>query len=436
MTRHWIRVAIAVAVLVSPVAADKKSDALRARLNSEFVGKSYSTKILLGSFWSYFDSSVQRNCTRLIDTEFSSDGSIKYLARHGCLEISLSMLPSASYIRPDVITGVQKPGTTVWVRKIDLKDDRIEFLLSTQPNSNAFATYAKIKFMLGRGYQDWEYKVLVGVFARALRIESFERLLTLEADVAALKDKLPTAEASYHAATGPASAKLKAARDLRDLLAKLAQNQSAYSAAGGTRADSADYLGRAKSLDVEIASLEAEAKKEEVAKLRVRLQANISEATQIKAVLRKEPPAPATVTEWQRRSEALARYQRVLQEREILCSDLQAAGEPVPETDLEKLNQEEQEATHYGEALERDRQRAQLGEVNSEYREMGRRRVQLLDAYTKAFGTPQERPALQALIAHLRRMSENRRTASKLGSATAANEAAQIEREIDKLSRR
>ena len=432
--RHWVSVAIALAALVTPAVADKKSDALQAKLKSEFVGRSYRTKILLGSFWNYCDSSVQRNCTRLIDTEFNSDGSTKYLARRGCLEITISMLPSASYVGPDVITGVQQPGTTVWVRKVELKDDRIEFFLSSQPNSNATATYAKIKFMLGRGYQDWEYKTIVGVVARALRVESYERLLALEAEYTALKSELATAEANYRGATSPASGKLQAAKDLRDLLAKLAQNQSAYVAAGGTPADIADYLGRAKALDPEVASLEAEARKARIQELRVRLQANTSEATQIKALLPKEPSA--TMTDWQRRSEALAHYQQVLQAREILCSELQAAGESVPEADLEKLQQEEQEATHYGEALERDRQGLHLAEVNSEYREMGRRRVQLLDAYTKVFGTPQERPALQALIAHLERMRENRQAASSLGSATAAAEVAQIEREIQKLRKR
>lgn len=429
---RWISLALWIAAFVTTAAADKKSEELEARLNSEFVGKSYTTKILLGSFASYYDSALRKDCHRLIDTEFSNDGSIRFLARRGCLEGDLLAPPF--YVRPDAMTGVRQPKTTVWVRKIELKDNRIEFWLSSDPASNTVATYAKIKFMLGKGYQDKEYKTLVSTFARAIRVESYERILSLETEHATLTNRLNATEARYRAASRRGSDKLQVVKDLRDVLEKLAQNRLAYTAAGGTNNDGTDYLGRTKAVDREIAILEEEVRTEAIQKLRVRLQATASEAGRIKAILQSEPPT--SMPEWQRRSEALTSYRRLLEEWRTLYGDLQSGGESVPVPDLEKLQQETQEATQYGDALERCLQRVQLVQLNTEYKEMGQRRVQLLGAYTKAFGTTQERPALQELIAHLVRMRSNREEASKWGSTTAVNEAAQLEREIEKLRKR
>jgi len=436
LTHRWIMILLAIAAtfFVPRAAANKKSDALRASLNSEFMGNPFETKIPLGSYWVYFDTNFQTNCTRLIDTEFEPDGSTRYLARYGCLEGLSFTGPSASYVGLDVITLVQKPGTRVWVRKIDLKDNRIEFELRIDPNSNSAASYAKIKFMFGKDYQDKDYNALRMVIAHALRVEALERLLMLDSEFSELKEKLPALEAAYRSASGPTGAKLEAARRLRNVLNELSRNRNAYVFAGGQIPDKSDCSSRSQTLDREIAALELEQRKEEIGTLQDELQANISESGQAKVVL--QGTLLATPAELQKFADALARYRQLLQERDSLYSRLESAGNAVPGSGRDELLQENQEANGYAEALESARPHVQRAGLNSEYREMLRRRSQLLDAYTRAFGTSEERHALQALITHLKRMTENRKDAAKLGDANAEREAVQNEREIEKLSKR
>jgi hypothetical protein len=64
-----------------------------------------------------------------------------------------------------------------------------------------------------------------------------------------------------------------------------------------------------------------------------------------------------------------------------------------------------------------------------------RKRVELLDAYTRAFGTPRQGAEADKLVAHLRQMRENRLAAQKKGGAQAAAQAASLAAEIEKTRR-
>lgn len=146
--------------------------------------------------------------------------------------------------------------------------------------------------------------------------------------------------------------------------------------------------------------------------------------------------APASLAEWERKREALGEYRRVLAERQALFGQLQAGGQTPPAAELERLKEE----LNYADSVERllagQRQKLQLAQIDANYRDMERKRAQLLDAYTRAFGSAQERPALQTLISHLERMLENRTAAEGLGEGAAAAQASRLRTEIDKLKKR
>jgi hypothetical protein len=76
-----------------------------------------------------------------------------------------------------------------------------------------------------------------------------------------------------------------------------------------------------------------------------------------------------------------------------------------------------------------------LAELDNQYREMDRQRRQLMDAYTRAFGTPRQRPEGEKLYIHLHQMNENRTEAQHLGSEQAAGQAAGLQKEMDRLQR-
>jgi len=431
--RMWMNVFVVLAVAVSAVPAEKKQSPLQGRLESEFLGKSFETKIRLGSY-----VRLASDCFRLIDTEYSTGGTVRYQARRGCYlqtgKLGREPFAPNFYVDSGKITKAVSPGAKVSVGKIDLMDDRVELWLAADLRGHPVDSYAKIKFMVGKGYQGWDYEKLVDVIAQALRVESRERVATLEADFADLKSKLGEAEARHRAAAGPATERLQTASHLRDLLQQMAQNRSAWISAGRADPEAGTYLERASALDAEITKLQAEARSERVEATRARLRANAAEAAKLKAVLEQQPPA--TLPEWEQRSQSLKDYRRLLDERRPLYAALEKEGEAGLSADLEKWQQELKDTERLKDSLAREQQTIQLARLSAEYRDMARKRAQLLDAYTRGFGSAQERPALQALIAHLEQMRQNRTAAQQLGDSAAATELSRLQAEIDKFRKR
>jgi hypothetical protein len=429
---RFAAVLLAFAVVVSTAAAQKKSSGLQSRLESEFLGKPFPTKVRLGAYLRYYHSGLGGDCTRLIDTEVSPDGSVAYQARRGCLEGDF--LAANFYVRPDAMTGTHPIGTQVWIWKIELKDDRVEFWLQSTPNSNLVKDYAKLKFMLGKGYQRWDYDTILDQIARALKVESYERALALKAEFAELSAQLAEAERNYQAQSASASARLASATRLANLLGRLAQNRSAYTALGRDDAKPEEYLRRVRELESEIQGLEPIVRKEKAEGMRQSLQRETAQANQLKAGL--QAPAPTTLSEWESRLETLNRYNQVLLQQRALLMALKDLGEPIAPAEWTELEENLRWSEDIGNRLMRVRTSLELEELNRDFRAMERERLRLLDAYTRAFNTRQEQPALEALLVHLRRMLDNRLAAERLGSEKASGQAAQLRKEIEKLSKR
>lgn len=425
---------VALALAIPAAAGEKKKQSpIQGRLESEFLGKPFQTKIRLGSY-----VRLASDCFRLIDTEYSTGGTVRYQARRGCYlqtgKLGREPFAPNFYVDPGKITKAVSPGAKVSVGKIDLMDDRVELWLAADLRGHPVDSYAKIKFMLGKGYQGWDYDRLLEVIAQALRVESLERVAALEAEFSDLRGKLAEAETRQRTASGPASERLQAASRLRDLLQETARNRSAWISAGRADPDAGTYLERAAALDADITRLQAQARNERMEATRALLRANAAEGAKLKTVL--EQPPPSALAEWERRSQSLEDYGRLLDERRPLYAALEKEGETGVAGELDKLQQELKDTGRLKASLARSRQEIQVAELNTDYREMTRKRAKLLDAYTRGFGSAQEKPALQALIAHLEQMRQNRTAAQQLGDSAAATELSRLQAEIDKFRKR
>ena len=148
----WVTVLLA-AVALNASANSAKSNDLQRQLNAEFKGKSFPTKILLGSY--VVTTENGQECYKMVDTELSPDGSIQYQTRKGCFTpsgwvIGSELFSKNYYLDASRLTARVLAGTQVWVRKVECKDNRIEFDLSTSAQTNDINGYARIKFMLGQ----------------------------------------------------------------------------------------------------------------------------------------------------------------------------------------------------------------------------------------------------------------------------------------------
>jgi hypothetical protein len=87
-------------------------------------------------------------------------------------------------------------------------------------------------------------------------------------------------------------------------------------------------------------------------------------------------------------------------------------------------------------ALEDGHQQLELSDLTSQYGQMTKKRAQMLDAYSRAFGTPKEKAALQELIAVLGQLVTNRDRAAELGDKTAATQLIKCRAEAEKYKRK
>jgi hypothetical protein len=87
-------------------------------------------------------------------------------------------------------------------------------------------------------------------------------------------------------------------------------------------------------------------------------------------------------------------------------------------------------------ALESSHQHLEIADLTSQYSQLTKKRTQMLDAYSRAFGTPRERAVLQDLIALLGQIVANREQAATLGDKTAATQLIQCQKDEEKYKRK
>lgn len=112
-----------------------------------------------------------------------------------------------------------------------------------------------------------------------------------------------------------------------------------------------------------------------------------------------------------------------------------AEGEPATPAEVTALAKNLQEARDAQKTLENMRRELQLVEMDNDYKEMERTSLQLLDSYTRAFGTTNQRREAARVLAHLELMYKNRTAAVEMGSKEAAAQAARLLKELERVKR-
>ncbi len=424
-----------VLVLVAPMLGAKKSNPDLDRFLSELQDHSFKTKIVIGSTVVVYAPQYGRNMPRFVDTELSPDGTLKYYVRHGYADGAnnrFQLSVDGAYINPNEITEAYSVGRSVYVSRIDLKDDRIELWLNgSLPSRNDPTNYGKLKLMLGKGYQSWEYDKFIEALSKGFRIERVERVIELDRDFAALQGQLTSKKTTYESADPKnVLARKSAAEGLRDLYLKLADNRSQVAGFGKPDA-SAEFKSSAAGLDGEIKALTESANRLRQAELRAKMATAQSASAKEKATLKRRHPASKTELESMRRS--LERYNVALADLRNVYDELGAVGDPPSSDLLSALERDEKDAATLAGTLDEDQKRLGAREVDDKFQAMQSKRAQLEADYMSAFGSPKERSAANTLLAHLRLMYENRLTAARAGNKAAAAQADALLKDIQKF---
>jgi hypothetical protein len=414
---------LCVAAVSTVAAAPKKNPDVEKTVKSELVGKSFATKILVGSYIPCQNSSIlhaaRNDAIKMVDTELSPDGSVKYFARANCSYPGGMMFDAVKGYVPASFSSQIDPGTSVWVRSVDFKEDRVEINLSTN-NSNSAEGSGKIKYMVGPDYHSWPADQLMESIAQGITIPTYERLIQLKSEYDTHCVNLQKSENYYNSIRGPAAAKLRSAISLRQVLEKIQKNRAEFTAMGKSDPDAGVYSEKLSALAPEIARLTEEARKDRVAQLRNQLQAQLPKLTEVQNQVREKPPS--SLDEWQQRKKSLDMYSNLLDERQKLSDRLRKENETPSQEDYKYMDESRAEIETVRNALEQGHQQIELADLTSEYRQLAKKHDQLKDAYSLAVATFKERAALQNFIAVLDKMVANRERAAELGDKTAATQ--------------
>ncbi len=329
---------------------------------------------------------------------------------------------------------------------VDFKDDRVEVRLGATNAANTMNIYnslannqsaegsGKIKYMVGKDYRNWSADQLMEVIARGIRIPSLERPIELKSEFEALRANLQEAESKYNAPGTDTHSKLINAIALRQVLEKIQKNRVEFIAMGKSDPQAGTYSEKIRALNPEISKLSEEVHKERIAHIRDQLKAQLPQLSEIQNQVRQK--SPSSLTEWQQRSDILVKYSTLLEERQKLLIELKNENEPPAAEDYKYLDESRAQIVTARNGLELAHQQLELADLTAQYRLLTKKRAQMLDSYTRAFGTPKERAALQELIAVLGQIVTNRDRAAGLGDKTATAQLIQCRAEVEKYKRR
>jgi len=163
------------------------------QLRQDIVGKSYVLATTLAGNTCLFTGNLDFPTSRLVDTEIGEEGGIRYFLRAdrfmnirhctgsaGRVEMTLA---TGNYIDSSLVTHMYFRGSRATVKSIDAKPDRIEIQLSPDGAHSGDDAYAKVKLMLGKGYESRRLEQIELVLANALVLPRIE---TIRAETARL----------------------------------------------------------------------------------------------------------------------------------------------------------------------------------------------------------------------------------------------------------
>jgi hypothetical protein len=418
------------AVRAVSAAGQPEPVALERELQSELAGREFLTKMAIAT---RSDLRVQgmivvgQGATALVvDTEIEPSGTVRYLVpsrQPGML------LGGSFHIEATQVSGWLAPGSRVMVVGVEVMDNRVELQLRGPQGERG-----KLKFMIGRDFRRrWAFDDVLGFVGRALKIERVERAAAVPGQYEALLKEVKRLEAAL-TSRERATEKLEDTRELLKVLEDLVRNRDEL--ARVTRqpagAERDQYQRRISELTQAIPLLEREAREERVAALKASLAAAAQDAERLRAAIGSQ--APTSFAEWNARLQAVEGWEASVSRRVELLERLEAEGEK-DSAARAAIAREREELAGVRESMTRDRARVELAELDREFRELDRERVRLLDAYTRAFGSPGQAAAAERLLTHLRRMRDNRAAAEAKGSPTASEQIARIEAEMRRVRR-
>jgi hypothetical protein len=400
-------------ILLAPMSVSaQRPPSLRAQLEAELLNKELRSKVILGNAMRVRDPTDRGERVYLLDTELSLNGAYRLEQRisgfRGPVDLSSTF---ETYPRSTIHRLPE--GTMVKVTDVELKSDRLEVWLRDPAGA-----YAKLKYMLGQNWQrTMKFDDVMFHVSAGLLIEKYEVRRGLASSYALLKKGLADLDAK--ARPEDLQGRVESAQALVDTLRGLISNRTQHDAATGSSSTNeiGEYERRLRTADEALKKLQDELRTTQVAAIRERLA---TEGSRTADARRQLGSPPKTIAEWGKQSELIEVWLQSAERRAQLIAELAGHGERDPTHSESAVKAELEEIGRRRAGLDQLKSKLELADLDSRYQVMEKQGRSLLDAYTRAFGTPKQRETAARAASHLEAMIANRIAAGKLGARTDA----------------
>jgi hypothetical protein len=268
---------------------------------------------------------------------------------------------------------------------------------------------------------------------RERRVEEILARLSTIAEQAASLGK----ELERQKATSPAALEQKKQRitNLEALLSSKIELHEELQALGQTppAVDLGHHQESLRQLASARQGLESEEQAVLIADLERRLRALHEDAVTLKATLL--AGGADSLSELRQREAQVSRYTSSIAERRKLSQRLESSGRAVRDEITLRVSDDEATLPELERRITEERSRFALVAVDEEYAQLETALSKILDAYTLAFDTGNQRTEAKRLLDQYRKMLQNRRNALANGSAAAPEQLRSLEQQIADLQR-
>jgi hypothetical protein len=426
------------------------------QLRNDIAGKTVTLATDVGGYSCIFSSTLDFPTRRLVDTEIDPQGGTHYFLRADRF-MNVTRCPNpvgrttsmyGDYISAGMLSRIYRAGSTVVVKNIEAKPDRIEIQLQPSGAGSADEAYAKIKLMLGKGYESLSLEKLETAVAKAIRMPRIE-------SIAELRDKLDSNNrsiANLESQLSPehdVQARVNAAQSLLVLYKAQADDQARFNSVAFEPLPGNGNSSRMAQLNVIVADGQRQIQTDKIQKASASYSNAVSTMKQSCSRIAKGPAQ--NLAELDRISGAIQAVQADLKRFIDARQSMVTAAQTIPSADdqiysdcssqaaaaTNRVAQQRPELIQLEARAAEQRRRQQVAETIANLRADFNRMKQQRAAYdAKLIGTlgaPQDPGVFTEYRAHLQRMIQNRQQAMHLGDEAARPEINSLEDDLRKL---
>lgn len=437
-------------------------------LRQDLVGKRFSLKLSVAGNTCLYDPALRASTSRLVDTELSEYGGVRYFLRADRFMNIKRCEPSLGAVQDTTLSGIyidsrhigtmHPPGEVMVVKLVEAKPDRVEVQLTPDGIFSGDMSYAKIKLVLGKGYENSTIEQIERVLARALYIPRLDSIAADEARVTAIRTEINHLQeelAQPLAAKdrlGMANHLIELYQQEPDLIRQL--NTVAFSQMGIP--DNSERMATAEKVAADAGH---QIERERIDAARTHYSSALAAMTGACAQVHDTPVTNQAGLNAQ--IDAVSSARLAASKFDDARKELLSLAQPVPNDggaygrciascdDLSKTFDDKAAAVAKAEAartdLERKREEAvaeaekekeqaeQIAELNREYASLKKQRAALDAKVASALGSPDEDQVFSEYRALLEQMIRNRREVSSLGDNAAVNEEKVLLAQLHKL---